>query len=151
VERRALKRLIAVAALLALAGATAGGWYLWRERSRRPGEVALPGISRIDARAPDTVRIKIEVLNASTVRGLARRATMHLRDRGFDVVHTGTARERHDSVVVLDRGGHPDWAELAARAMGGGRVESRPDSSRYLDLTVLVGATWRPPPEPLYP
>jgi hypothetical protein len=52
---------------------------------------------------------------------------------------------------VLDRSGHPDWARLAAKAMGGARVESRPDSLRYLDLTVLVGRSWRPPPQSLYP
>ncbi|MDQ3698461.1 MAG: LytR C-terminal domain-containing protein, partial [Gemmatimonadota bacterium] len=96
-----------------------------------------------DARAPDGVRVRVEVLNASTVRGLARRATLHLRDRGFDVVYTGSASERNDSTLVLDRSGHPDWARLAAAAMGGGRVESRPDTLRYVDLTILVGAIWR--------
>jgi hypothetical protein len=30
-------------------------------------------------------------------------------------------------------------------------VESRPDSSRYLDVTVLIGSSWRPPAEPFYP
>ena len=27
----------------------------------------------------------------------------------------------------------------------------RPDSVRYLDVTVLVGGDWRPPPLPFYP
>jgi hypothetical protein len=30
-------------------------------------------------------------------------------------------------------------------------VETRPDSSRYLDVTVILGADWRPPPLPFYP
>ena len=30
-------------------------------------------------------------------------------------------------------------------------VESRPDSSRYLDVTVLIGSSWRPPAQPFYP
>ena len=106
---------------------------------------------RVDAEAPADIRIRVEVLNATRVRGLARRATMHLRDRGFDVVHVGTSRESRDSTLVLDRSGHPDWAALVARALGGARVEQAPDSSRYLDVTVLVGATWRPPAEPFYP
>ena len=105
----------------------------------------------MDARAPDGVRIKVEVLNATRVRGLGRRATMHLRDRGFDVVETGTASQERDSVLVIDRSNHPQWAELVARAMGGAPVASRTDSSRYLDVTVLVGATWRPPAQPFYP
>jgi hypothetical protein len=107
--------------------------------------------SRVDARAPDSVRIKVEVINATRIRGLARRASMHLRDRGFDVVATGTASQPRDSTLVLDRSNHPEWARIVAKAMGGARVESRPDSSRYLDVTVLVGAGWRAPAEPFYP
>jgi hypothetical protein len=97
------------------------------------------------------VRVRVQVVNATKTNGLARRATRWLRDHGFDVVDVGTTRELLDSSLVLDRSGHPDWARRAARAMGGARVESRPDSSRYLDLTVLVGRAWRAPAETLDP
>jgi hypothetical protein len=100
---------------------------------------------------PAGPRVRVEVLNASTVHGLARRATLHLRDEGFDVVQTGTTNERRDSTLILDRTNHPDWAARAARAMGGARIESRPDTLRDVDLTVLIGAGWRPPAEPFYP
>ena len=144
-EPRALKR-IALFVVLALAVFTAGAWGVqrWRHRPGRP-------IGSDDARAPEGVRIKVQVLNATKTRGLARRATMHLRDRGFDVVDVGTDPNGRDSVLVLDRSGHPEWAKLVARALGGGQVLSRPDSSRYLDVTVLLGGSWRPPAEPFYP
>ena len=149
-ERRALRRgITAAAAVLLLAAIALVAVYVRGER--RAGAADAPPTPRVDARAPAGVRIRVEVLNASPVRGLARRATMHLRDRGFDVVASGTARERRDSTLVLDRSGNPDWARLVAEAMGGARVESRPDSSRYLDVTVLVGAAWRPPAKPFYP
>lgn len=108
---------------------------------------------RSGGRAPEGVRVRVQVLNATTTRGLARRATELLRDRGFDVVDVGTtpARQRGDSTFVLDRSGHPDWAMRVAAAMGGARVIARPDSSRYLDVTVLVGAAWRPPAQPFHP
>jgi hypothetical protein len=93
----------------------------------------------------------VQVLNATPVRGLARRAALHLRDRGFDVLETGTSSEQLDSTLVLDRSGHPDWARRVADALGGARIESRPDSSRYLDVTVLLGRTWRAPAQPFYP
>ncbi len=110
----------------------------------------LPGASRRIS-APEGTRIRVQVLNATRTRGLARRATRYLRDRGFDVVEVGTEREPRDSTLVLDRSGHPEWAQLVGRALGGARVESRPDSSRYLDVTVLLGASWRPPAEPFHP
>ncbi|HEV7705914.1 MAG TPA: LytR C-terminal domain-containing protein [Gemmatimonadaceae bacterium] len=96
-------------------------------------------------------RITVEVINATKVRGLARRAARTLRDQGFDVVSTGTNKEQLDSTQVLARTGHRDWAERAAKAMGGGAVLTRPDSSRDVDLTVLIGATWRAPSQPFYP
>ncbi len=114
------------------------------------GMAPLPP-SPADMRAINGQRITVEVLNATKVRGLARRATLTLRDHGFDVVSTGTSRERRDSTQILDRSGHRDWASLAAKAMGGGAIISRPDSSHAVDLTVLIGASWRPPSEPFYP
>lgn len=102
------------------------------------------------ARAPDGVRIRVRVLNATRINGLARRATRYLRDQGFDVVESGTSRETRDSSLVLDHSHHPDWAALVGKAMHA-RVTARPDTSRYLDATVLVGASWRPPTEPFHP
>ena len=100
---------------------------------------------------PNGVRIKVEVLNATKTRGLARRATFALRDAGFDVVRFTSDTTQRDSTLVLDRSGHEAWARLVVRALGTGRVEARPDSSRYLDVTVLLGADWRPPAKPFYP
>lgn len=101
----------------------------------------------------DSVRITVEVVNATAVRGLGRQATAWLRDAGFDVVNTTTAAEkdRRDSSMVAYGTGHPEWAALAAKAIGGARVEARADSLRYLDLIVFVGRSWRPPPQTLYP
>jgi LytR cell envelope-related transcriptional attenuator len=144
-RRRLMRRAAAVLVLLLMAG---GVLVALRGPSTRAPQAVR---QRVDAEAPPGVRIRVEVLNATRVRGLARRATMHLRDRGFDVVFVGTSRDARDSTVVLDRSGHPDWAALVARALGGARVEGAPDSSRYLDVTVLIGETWRPPAEPFYP
>lgn len=133
---------------IALVGLGAFAWHRWLGPEARDAAAAAAGVERV---VPDSVRIKVEVLNASSVRGLARRGTFFLRDLGFDVVSSGNSTERHDSTVVLVRGGRMDWGELAARALGGARVEARPDTSRYLDLTILLGATWRPPPQAFHP
>jgi hypothetical protein len=97
------------------------------------------------------VRVRVQVLNTTSTRGLARRATRLLRDRGFDVVELGTTGPTIDTTVVLDLSGHPAWADAAAKVMAPAQIRTRRDSSRYLDVTVLIGRTWRPPAEPLYP
>jgi len=129
--------------LLVVAGAI---WFV-----RRPTVQPTAAGRSVRVYAPSGVRIKIEVVNATRTRGLARRATLFLRDAGFDVVRVTTDTARRDTTLVLDRSGHPDWASLVAKALGGARVQARPDSSRYLDVTVLLGASWRPPSEPFYP
>ena len=123
------------------------GWIAWQLLSlRSPAESYAPE----DARAPEGVRIKVEVLNATKTRGLARKATLYLRDRGFDVVGSGNVTEQRTTTIVYDRSSHPEWARLVARAMNA-PVASRPDSSRYLDVTVLIGANWLAPPLPFHP
>ena len=100
---------------------------------------------------PSTPRVRVQVLNATRTRGLARRAMLYLRDQGFDVVEVGTTSAMQDTTLVLDRSRHPEWARNVATSLGAARVESRPDTSRYLDVTVLVGSSWRPPAQPFYP
>lgn len=128
-----------------------GGAYA--VRARRGGLLLTPVVARMDMpRAPDSVRIRVQVLNTTRTRGLARRATQLLRDQGFDVVEMGTGGPLRDTTLVLDRSGHPAWAATVAQILGpAARSEPRPDSSRYLDVTVLLGSAWRPPAQPLNP
>lgn len=133
---------------LILGSAAVYGGRKYRALSGVPSSIA--GERGGDFIAPPGVRIKVEVLNATETRGLARRATLFLRDRGFDVVAVGTATERLPATLVIDRSNHPEWARLVARAFNS-RMEQRLDSSRYLDVTVLIGAEWRPPAHPFYP
>ena len=142
-RRRRYGRIIVALLIVAVVGTTV--WFTIRAFSN-PSESTVPD----DARAPEGVRIKVEVLNATRTRGLARKATEFLRDRGFDVVGSGNEAEQRTKTVVYDRSSHPEWARLVGRAMNA-PVVSRPDSSRYLDVTVLIGADWRPPSLPFHP
>jgi LytR cell envelope-related transcriptional attenuator len=122
-------------------------------RGRRPA--ARPSPARVSVpereRAPDSVRVRVQVLNATNVSGLARRATMVLRDHGFDVVETGNTKGPLDTTLVLDLSGHPEWAHRIAGVLAPARVQARKDTSRYLDIAVVLGSTWRPPAQPFYP
>lgn len=134
-------------------GVLGGALGLWLQ-PWKGAAVGVPGgerASAVERIVPDSTRIRVEVLNATAVRGLARRATTLLRDLGFDVVGSGNAPSRLDSTTVLVRTDRMEWGALAAKGLGGARVEARSDTSRYVDLTILLGADWRPPPEAFDP
>ena len=98
-----------------------------------------------NATAAGLGRVRVEVLNAGGREGMARLATDHLRDRGFDVVYFGNAEAfGQDSTVVLDRAARPQAAAAVGRALGTPWVESQPDTNLYLDVTVLLGSGWVP-------
>ena len=139
--------LIAAGAALLVIVLSAGAVVMHARRAPSPLLAALDDTPR----APEGVRIRVQVLNTTRTRGLARRATRLLRDRGFDVVDISSVSPTIDTTVVLDLSGHPAWADAVANVMAPARTKVRADSSRYLDITVLIGSTWRPPAEPLYP
>ena len=140
-------RLILMGGLLVIAGAAAVvGARVWYARS----PMAALGDT---TSAPQGQRVKVEVLNASGVSGLARRATFLLRDRGFDVVGWGNdPRGSRNETLILDYTDKPEAAERLARVLGGAQVERGMDSlDRGLDLTVKLGSGYRPPVEVFHP
>ena len=141
--------LIGTSAIVALGALVAVGAA--RRHAKPVRATALGRLVTKQVTAPPNTRVRVEIINATRTRGLARRATRLLRDRGFDVVTYTTSGTTQDSTVVLDRSNHVDWARLVGQALGGARVQARPDTSRYVDVTVVLGTTWRPPPQPFSP
>ena len=88
-------------------------------------------------------RVRVEVLNASGVPGVAARGRTLLRDRGFDVVYVGNAGGfPPDTSLVLDRVGRMELARAVADEIDIPRVVARPDSNVYADVTVVLGRDW---------
>lgn len=102
-----------------------------------PPELTVP--------APDAG--KIEVLNASGRSGVARTATDRLRAAGFDVVYFGNAAVPGDTSIVLARTNDDAVARDAARRLGIAQVRTQPDSTMFLDATVVLGNDWPKPSE----
>lgn len=136
--------------------ATGAGVAWWQTRhANGKVEDASPTVAAVtdpDARPPEGTRIRVRVLNTSGVSGLARRATTHLREYGFDVVDfaSGTTDTSADTRIVVHTG-HPEWAARVQKALGVGTLGTDSDTSRYVDLTVVVGRDWRPSTQPLRP
>ena len=141
-----------VAAAVLLFGVSAGiAAFATRSKSKPVRETALGRLVTREVTAPPNTRVRVEIINATKTSGLARRATRVLRDRGFDVVKYSTSATMQDSTLVLDRTNHLDWAELVGKALGNARVATRPDTSSYVDVTVVLGGNWRAPAQPFSP
>ncbi|TVP76276.1 MAG: LytR family transcriptional regulator [Gemmatimonadales bacterium] len=98
----------------------------------------------------DGPRIRVEVLNAGGVRGMASAARDELRDHGFDVVYYGNAPafgEEHSAVVGRgERSAEADGrVRDVARSLGIGEVRFEADSSRYVEVSVFLGRSWELP------
>ena len=147
-----MKRLALFAAALVAVVLVGAAWVAHALRSTTTTST-FAAVLPHDAlpRAPEGVRIRVQVLNTTGRQGLARRATRLLRDQGFDVVDMGNGSPALDTTVVLDRSGHPEWAAAVAKVVKPATSRTERDSSRYLDVTVLLGRSWSPPPQPFDP
>lgn len=146
---------IGLVATLAAVGVLVGSLAFGLDGTGSPAPVVADGAPGPVAE-PAAGRVRVEVLNASGRTGLARVATRHLRDRGFDVVSFGNASGRAGQPSqVIDRVGKRDAADDVAEALGIGRVVAEPDSSVMVDATVVLGKDWAPekilPPDPAAP
>ena len=93
--------------------------------------------------------ITVEVLNANGRSGDARVGTRLLRREGIDVVYFGNAPAPSaggtlDSTRIIVRRGSARVGEQVRAALGLGKVEIDLDSSKLLDVSVLLGADFPP-------
>lgn len=134
-----------------------GSGGVWRTLAAVAGVVALGALGAylapdVPADAAPSVtpalrtqgRVRIEVLNAGGVAGMARRATGVLRESGFDVVSYGNASTFDPSrpSSVIDRVGRMDIAQAVANTLGIDNVQSDPDPNLYIDVSVVLGHEW---------
>ncbi len=116
-----------------------GAWLLVRN-----GEPPAPAT---EVRVPESTGITVEVLNGSGRQGLARVVTRILRAEGFDVMFFGTAREEVATSEVILRRGDSAAVRRVAEAVGISRVRIGLDTLLRIDVTVLLGADYRPDPD----
>ena len=122
-----------------VASAAAIALFLPTPREQKPGHAyAIPSPTR---------RIVVEVLNGTSRPGFARAATRSLRRRGLDVVFFGTADTRVEATRILVRRGDPGRGRDVRDALGVGRVVVQPDTTRRVDVSVILGSDFRPQDE----
>ncbi len=137
--------ILMVVVLLAAGFLLGSFWLQWR----RPRLAADPSASEV-RETPVTLpegfgdRVRVEVLNGSGEAGAAERAAARLRALGFDVVYFGNAASfGHPRTEVLARTPDPAAARRVADSLGLDSVVLRPDTSLYLDASVVLGSDWQ--------
>jgi hypothetical protein len=121
-----------VAVLLVVVG---GGLLVRPESEQQTGAAAV---------APPSGRVTVEVLNATQRQGAARTATRVLRSQRLDVVFLGNADSLVDSTLVVARRGDAERARYVAAALGQGVVVVETDTFRRVDVSVILGADFKP-------
>ncbi len=135
-----MKRGPVVIALVIIAAGATVGILRSRPEPSRAKNVETRG------RPVPGVRIRLEVLNAGGVSGMAGDATAVLREQGFDVVFLGNAEASSEDISsVIDRVGDMRIAAAVANALGIRNVLSEPDSNLFVDASVMLGSEWHPP------
>ncbi len=141
--------VLAVSLVLLVMGGSAVAWWTRNGSPDAPTGPSAVEPSDSTARPPLDQRVRVRVVNVSGVNGLARRATLHLRAFGYDVVDFGSGNSGGASTRIVVHTGHREWGERLQRALGVGALSTDTDSSRYVDLTVFLGRDWRAPTETL--
>ncbi len=94
-----------------------------------------------ESRVPGDIHtFAVEVLNGTTVNGLARKVTRALRREGIDVVYFGSAADNDvDTTMVIARRGDITAAGVVRKVLGVGDVVADPAPQLLLDVTVILG------------
>ncbi len=128
-------RVLGVVALVTLVGTITLYWTRSRDDVQRP--LPIPGEGQ---------RIQVEVLNATSIDGLARATTRRLRRAGIDVVYYGTSTDTAlDSTLILVRRGDSSFVGRIREVLATGRVVLEPDLKLLLDASVILGRDLVPP------
>jgi hypothetical protein len=91
------------------------------------------------------VAVRVEILNGCGVSGIARRAMVYLRERGYDVLSVGDSKEKFARTIVIERRSRDNVnAKALARTLGLDRssVTQSLDSLSPVYVTLIVGSDY---------
>lgn len=138
--RRGILEVGAIALFAALVGTFLMSTIARHTGSGAQGGFGLDQNSSESVPAIDRSRIRVEVRNGSGASGAAGKVTTFLRDEGFDVVDYGNAdRFDYERTHIIDRVGSSTAAREVATLLPGVPIEASPDSTLFLDVTIVIG------------
>jgi hypothetical protein len=89
--------------------------------------------------------IQLDILNGCGEDGIAKKARIYLKNRGFDVVQVGNFDKIVDVSYVIDRKGDIESAKMLAKAIGikDSLLQIVIDSSMSLDCSIVIGKDFK--------
>ncbi len=102
----------------------------------------------VDSEVPESIgeeSIRLQILNACGVKGLAARTAEYLKARGFDPVEIGNSDDIRELSEVVDRVGDMQSARQVAYAVGvpDSLISVEVDSNLYVRTTVVIGKNYK--------
>ena len=97
---------------------------------------------RTDIFGEDLLTVRIEILNGTSVTGLASRTAQLYKSYGFRIASVMNAeRNDYERTVVLDRRGSPDAAKRVAELIRCEQIHSQIEENRdeTIDVTIILG------------
>lgn len=103
------------------------------------------------SKEPYTVRkqrvrgnVRVAVINASGVNGLARRVTFWLRGMGYDVLYYGSDTSTLEKTVIIDHvNRNKKYGKMLGGTVGCGNIIYEPDPDSLFDVTVVIGRDYK--------
>jgi len=85
-------------------------------------------------------KIRVEVINASGVPGLAKKVTFKLREDGFDVVYYSHQNDTIEKTVIVERSDSSlSHAKHLAKWLGVNEITLEWDCDKLSDCAIVVG------------
>lgn len=92
----------------------------------------------------DYSSIRVQVLNAGSETGMARKVASFLRAKGFDVVDIGNTKDTILTVIQDRRDREHGNAISVRKALRQGKLAFEPDPALFLEVTVIIGGDFKP-------
>jgi LCP family protein required for cell wall assembly len=88
-------------------------------------------------------QVTVEVLNASSINGVALEVTRKLRDNNFDVIDWRNYPTRQKKTIVIDRVGDLRSVQKIARILNTEEIFTRYLQDSSVDISVIIGEDYR--------
>ncbi len=100
---------------------------------------------RDELAAREPQKIRVVVLNGTSIDGLASRTADFLRRNECDILQIEDATSSYKETVILDRDNRNlKKARRVRHLLGVGRIAYEPDPAHIVEVTVILGEDYKP-------